>query len=112
LFTSKGDSLTWRGEFNDTAIYYKNNIVSYNDNLYIAKEYLFYISLSPTENSESWDLFVPKGATGETGPTGATGPAAEGFNWRGEYIPYSNESGGGEEGTGTGGESGTGTGGG
>jgi hypothetical protein len=65
LFTSKGDSLTWRGEFNDTAIYYKNDIVSYNENLYIAKEYLFYISLSPTENSESWDLFVPKGADGD-----------------------------------------------
>jgi hypothetical protein len=80
LFTSKGDSLTWRGEFNDTAIYYKNDIVSYNENLYIAKEYLFYISLSPTENSESWDLFVPKGADGADGADG------ESLNWLGEWT--------------------------
>ena len=73
LFTSKGDSFVWRGEFNDTTIYYKNDVVSYNENLYIAKEYLFYITLFPTENSASWDLFVPKGNKGDTGETGLAG---------------------------------------
>jgi hypothetical protein len=67
------DAPIYRGAWDSEELYYKiDDIVTYNGSSYISKTSNTYQHI-PT-NTESWDLFVSKGAAGE------------GFNWRGRWV--------------------------
>ena len=73
-----GEGFTWRGEYDSMATYQpQNDIVSYQGALYISNQNPAITGMDPYPfigntpgNGHPWDLFIP---------------AAEGFNWRGEY---------------------------
>lgn len=66
-----GASFTWRGGWQPTEYYDRNDVVRRNGSIYIA--------LSPNTGSKphlksgDWDLMVAKGATGPAGPAGSGG---------------------------------------
>jgi hypothetical protein len=64
----------WRGYYAEATAYIIGDVVSYNGSTYICT--LANVGISPTD-TDYWDLFSPKGATGPKGDTGVQGPPGE-----------------------------------
>ena len=74
---ANGTSFTWRGEYNQSTTYNKNDVVSYNGSTFI------WVSDVPTsgavpEINEEWELMVPRGSSGATGTRGSTWSVSNG----------------------------------
>lgn len=67
-----GESLVWRGTWEEKQTYNKNDVVNYLGSSYIAtktttKDY-------PNRINNGWDLLAASGASGARGPQGEAGP--------------------------------------